>query len=320
MSTVLISGGTGLTGRALTKELSAKGYDIIILTRRKPANENSMSPNIWYANWDLVNGFIDHKAIAEADIIIHLAGAGVAEKRWTKKRKKEILESRTKSADLLVKSLKEIPNKVRLVIAASAIGYYKASLPAEGNYMRIESEPPDPGFLGRTCRKWEQHLQPFLDLGIRMVILRTGIVLSTEGGALPAFMNPIRFGIAAVLGSGNQVISWIHIEDLCRIYLAAILEENMDGTYNAVAPNPVTNIIFTKELAHRIRGEYFLTIHVPAFVLKLVLGEMSVEVLKSARVSAEKIRQTGFQFVFPSIQSAFENLFRNRTSNSGNTV
>ena len=315
MSTVLITGGTGLIGRALTKELSAKGYDIIILTRKLPATENSFPPKIRYATWNLDADAIDHRAIADADIIIHLAGAGVAEKRWTKKRKKEIAESRTKSADLLVKSLKEIPNKVRLVIAASAIGYYKPSLPAEGNYMRLETEPPDPGFLGRTCRQWEQHLLPFSTLGIRLVILRTGIVLSSEGGALPSFMHPIRFGIAAILGSGNQVISWLHIEDLCRIYLASIQEQNMEGVYNAVAPNPVNNKTFTKELARQLKGKNFLTLHVPAFVLRLLLGEMSIEVLKSIRVNAEKLRQTGFQFVFPSIQSAFENLIRNRSTN-----
>ena len=315
MSTVLITGGTGLIGRALTKELSAKGYDIIILTRKQAASENSLLPKIRYATWNIDADTIDHLAIADADIIIHLAGAGVAEKRWTKKRKKEIAASRTNSADLLVKSLKEIPNKVRLVIAASAIGYYKPSLPGEGSYMRVETEPPDPGFLGRTCRQWEHHLLPFSKLGIRLVVLRTGIVFSLKGGALPSFMTPIRFGIAAILGSGNQVISWIHIEDLCRIYLAAIQKQNMEGVYNAVAPNPVNNKTFTKELARQLKGKYFLSLHVPAFVLKLLLGEMSIEVLKSTRVSAEKLRQTGFQFVFPSIQSALENLIRNRATN-----
>jgi uncharacterized protein (TIGR01777 family) len=172
----------------------------------------------------------------------------------------------------------------------------------------VETEQPDPGFLGRTCRLWEQHVQQAEKTGVRVVILRSGIVLSRDGGALPSFRRPIRAGIAAVLGSGKQVLSWIHIEDLCRIYLAAIEDENFKGVYNAVAPIPVSNKEFTRSIGRIMKGNFFLTIHIPAFLLKLTLGEMSIEVLKSVRVSIEKLKKTGFQFIFPGINSALEDL------------
>ena len=308
MPTILITGGTGLIGKALSLLLSAKGYDIIILSRNNPVKHNLNTPKIRYASWDIKKQTLDPWAIAEADAIVHLAGANIGDRRWTKKRKKEILESRTQSADLLVSSLQTIPNKVKLLVGASAIGWYKPILPAEGNSMRVESDQPDPGFLGRTCRQWEQHVQQAERTGIRVVILRAGIVLSGEGGALPSFRRPIRAGIAAVLGSGKQVISWIHIEDLCRIYLAVIQDEALRGIYNAVAPIPVTNKEFTRTLARIMKGNFFLTIHVPVFLLKLLLGEMSVEVLKSASVSVDKLKKTGFQFIFPGVNSALEDL------------
>ena len=308
MPTILITGGTGMIGKALSDLLLSKGYELIILSRNNPVKHNLNTPNIRYASWDIKKQKIDAWAIAEADGIIHLSGANIAEKRWTSRRKKEILESRTNSADLLVNALQTIPNKVKILISASAIGWYKPLLPAEGNSVRVETDPPDPGFLGRTCRQWEQHVQQAEKTGIRIVILRTGIVLNREGGAFPSFRRPIRAGIAAVLGSGKQVISWIHIEDLCRIYLSAIQDESFNGVYNAVAPMPVTNKEFTRALAKAIKGQFYLTVHVPSFILKLLLGEMSIEVLKSARVSSEKLKKTGFQFMFPGINSAVEDL------------
>lgn len=308
MPTILIAGGTGLIGKALSALLAEKGYDLIILSRNNPVKHNLNTPKIRYASWDIKKQTLDDWALAEADAIIHLAGANVGARRWSAKRKKEILESRTLSADLLVNALDNFPNKVKLLISASATGWYKPMLPAEGNIARVESDQPDPGFLGRTCRQWEQQVQQAEKSGIRVVILRTGIVLSRDGGAFPSFRRPTRAGIAAIMGSGRQIMPWIHIDDLCRIYLAAIQDESFKGVYNAVAPMPASNKEFTRALAKAMKGPFYLTIHVPAFLLKLLLGEMSIEVLKSVRVSAEKLKKTGFQFIFPGINSAVEDL------------
>ncbi len=320
MSTVLISGGTGLVGKVLGQALLAKGYEVIILTR--DAGKKSSTPGLSYATWNVEDQAIDKTAISRADHIIHLAGAGVADKRWSKKRKQEILDSRVMSSRLITKSLEEIPNKVRSVIGASAIGWYGADLtPAsakatvgkpnpsplggEGNSLRkfIESDLPANDFLGQTCRQWEDSIELVTALHKRLVKLRIGIVLSREGGALKEFMMPLRFGIATILGSGRQIISWIHIDDLVSIFIAAIENETMNGVYNAVAPKPVSNRELVLALACS-RKRFFIPFRVPSFVLKFLLGEMSIELLKSATVSADKILLTGFQFRFPDITSA----------------
>jgi uncharacterized protein (TIGR01777 family) len=260
------------------------------------------------ARWDPYKGDIDPEAIKAADFIVHLAGAGVAGKRWTARRKKEIVESRTRSSQLLVKALKEIPNKVQAVISASGIGWYgpDPSIPNPRPFM--ETDPVDKDFLGETCRMWEASITPVTTVGKRLVIFRTGAVLSNTGGALAAFRRPVKLGVAPVLGSGRQVMSWIHVEDLCRLFLHAMEEGAMSGVYNAVAPQPADNRTIMLELAKRIKGKYFVQVYVPSFILKIMVGELSVEVLKSATVSAIKVRQTGFQFLYPSIQSALDNL------------
>jgi uncharacterized protein len=309
MSTVLITGGTGLIGSALSELLLQKGYEIIILTRgaseKKPAAVNK---NISYAPWDVLKQKIDVDAIKKADYIIHLAGAGVADKRWTDTRKKEILNSRTQSSALIVKALKENTNKVKAVISASAIGWYGADRVVPNNKPFTETDPPDTSFLGETCRQWEESIEPVTQLDKRLVILRTGIVLSNKDGALTEFKKPLQFGLATILGSGKQVISWLHIDDLCRMYLLAIENESMQGVYNAVAPKPVTNKELTLQLAKAERGKLYTTVHVPAFVLKLIIGEMSIEVLKSATVSGDKIRLAGFTFLYPTIEAALNQL------------
>jgi uncharacterized protein (TIGR01777 family) len=304
MATILISGGTGLVGTALTSLLTQKGYDVIILSR---SARKSSVPNVTYATWDIDKPVIDKTAISKADYIVHLAGAGVADKRWSDKRKQEIVDSRTKSSALLANALRETPNNVKAVVSSSAIGFYGAD---KKNKTRsfTEDMPADTSFLGDTCKQWEQSIQAVKEHGKRLVILRTGIVLSNEGGALPEFEKPLRFGIAALLGGGKQMISWIHIDDLCRLYLYAIENAQMEGVFNAVAPNPVTNKELTLELAQRIRGRFYVPVHVPAFALKIALGEMSTEVLKSATVSAHKISGKGFQFLYPSINAALDSL------------
>ena len=303
MATICITGGTGMIGTALSAYLSAKGHAIIILSR---SNQTSANQMITFAKWDVTAGTIDKEAIAACDYIIHLAGAGVADKRWTKKRKKEIVSSRVNGGKLIVKALQEIPNKVKAVISSSAIGWYG---PDTGKPF-VETDPSYHDFLAQTCQQWEASMDPITALNIRLVKLRTGIVLSNEAGALKEFKNPLRFGLAAILGTGKQMISWIHIDDLCRMYEYAIEHEELTGIYNAVAPNPVNNKELTLALAKKIRGNAFITAHVPSFVLKIVVGELSIEVLKSATASSVKIHKAGFQFIYPTIDAAFTQLIR----------
>ena len=305
MATILITGGTGLVGRALCKALQERGYDIIILTRKiRPIIHNQQpADRIRYAEWNVDAQIIDKDAIAKADYILHLAGAGVAEKRWTKKRKKEIIDSRVKSGQLIVESLRNIPNKVKAIIAASAIGWYGADpvVPNPNNF--TEDAPADKEFLGDTCHQWEQSIEPVAQLNKRLVKLRIGIVLSKEGGALKEFIKPLKFGVAAILGNGKQMISWIHIDDLVSMFITSIEHENISGVYNAVAPAPVSNKELTLQLA-KSRMKFYFPIYVPSFILKLMLGEMSIEILKSATISCSKILREGFRFKYPVIAGA----------------
>ncbi|HVG13813.1 MAG TPA: TIGR01777 family oxidoreductase [Chitinophagaceae bacterium] len=304
MPTILITGGTGLIGTELTKELVNQGYNVIVLSR-KPGSNHSNS-RVTYAQWNVNARTIDTTAIAEADYIIHLAGANVADGRWTDKRKKEILTSRTESGALLIKALSENSNKVKAVISSSAIGWYGADPQIPNFHPFTESAPADHSFLGTTCKAWEDSIAGVSTLGKRLVILRTGIVLSKKGGAYKEFKKPSRFGTVPILGDGRQAISWIHINDIVRLYIFAIENDQLEGIYNAVAPSPVSN----KDLMHCIakKERWALPIHVPAFMLKLVLGEMSIEVLKSATVGSDKIEKAGFAFQFPAIEAAVDDL------------
>ncbi len=304
MRTILITGGTGLVGRALVKQLVEKGYKVIILTRKIP--EINGSENISYASWDIQKGTIDVNAVTNADAIIHLAGAGVMDKKWNDSYKKEIEESRTKSSALLVNTLKNNEHKLRMIASASAIGWYgEDKIP---NHYFTENEKADDGFLGAVCLKWEQSIEAAALQGIRVCKLRTGIVLSKEGGAYAEFKNPLKFGIAAILGTGKQMVSWIHIDDLCRQFIYALENEEMNGSYNAVAPSPVSNKALTLAIAKSVRGKNFIPIHVPTFILKIMLGNRSIEILKSATVSCKKIKDAGFTFLHPSVESAVNDI------------
>lgn len=309
MATVLITGGTGLIGQTLTKELIGKGYEVIILTRKtnKANNEQQSTNKLSYAEWNIDKGTIEEKAIQQSDYIIHLAGANVGQGRWTKKRKKEIIESRTKTAALIIKALKEIPNKVKAVIASSAIGWYGPDPVIPNPKPFIETNPPDNSFLGQTCQVWENSIEPVTELGKRLVRFRTGIVLSKDGGAYVEFKKPLKFGIVPVLGSGKQILSWVHINDIVGLYLYAIENEKISGIYNAVALHPVSNKKLMQTMA-QVKGGISITAPVPAFILKILFGEMSIEVLKSATVSSKKIEEGGYLFQFPGIEAAVKNL------------
>ena len=301
MAIICITGGTGLIGKALTQYFIAKGHAIIVLSRAQKSSTNKL---ISYRQWDPEKGMIDETAIAAADYIIHLAGAGVADKRWSKKRKEEIKQSRVQSSALLVDALTRIPNKVQAVVSASGIGWYG---PDNGKIF-TETDPHYNDFLGTTCLDWENSIEPVTQLGIRLVKLRTGIVLSNDGGAFAEFKKPVRFGLATILGSGKQMVSWIHILDIIRMYEYAIENQQLSGVFNAAAPNPVNNKALTIAIAKKMKGNAFITIPVPSFALQLILGEMSIEILKSTTVSADKIRNSGFHFLYPTIDAAVNEL------------
>ena len=308
MPVVLICGGSGLIGKRLTQLLTEKNYTVIILTRQPILNDKRDNINASYATWNPEAGTIDTQALAQADYIINLAGAGIADKRWSAARKQIITQSRVKSGQTIVAALNNNLNKVKCVVSASAIGWYGDDDLLKDEKGFTEDAPAAPGFLGDTCKAWEQSIDGAAKAGTRIVKYRIGIVLSKEGGALKEFAKPVRFGIAAILGNGKQIQSWIHIDDVCRMFIYALENEAVQGVYNAVAPRPVDNRTLIIDLAKKTKGSFYISAYVPSFIIKMLLGEFSTEVLKSTTVSSEKIRRTGFQFIYPSIEAALNTL------------
>lgn len=297
MQNILITGGSGLIGQRITDLLEKKGYQVAWLSRALQPGRKSFL-------WNIEKLEIDPKAIEWADAIIHLAGAGVAEKRWTPERKKLILESRTHSTRLLISALEKAEKRPNTFISASAVGYYGFDT---GTSLVDETSPAGPDFLAEVVKAWENEVKKIESLDIRTVMLRTGIVLDARGGALSEMLKP---PVAAPLGSGDQWMSWIHIEDLARMFLFALEKTTLQGVYNAVAPNPATNQQLTQEAAYA-KGKTYLGIGVPGFVLKLVLGEMAAMVLGGNRVSCQKIQKAGFQFEFFELSAALKEIFHN---------
>ena len=295
MVTVLITGGTGLVGQLIRKKLTLKGYQVRILTR------NPIESNEYV--WNIANKTIDEKVFENLDYIIHLAGAGIADKKWTKKRKQEIIDSRTKSTQLLLTKIQELKINLKGFIAASAIGYYGA-ITSEKIFTEVDNPAND--FLGDVCYQWEQNSLNFQQENIPTTILRIGIVLSNNGGALAKMNTPV---LITPIGNGKQYLPWIHIEDLSSLFIKAIEDSNFTGIYNAVAPDTQTSKSFSKALASKTK-KLFIPIGVPKFVLQLLFGEMAIILTTGSRISSKKIEKTGFQFSFKNLNKALDDVLK----------
>ncbi len=303
---VLITGGSGLVGTRLTEILIERGFSVSHLTR-KVEDKIIGGKSVKTYLWDIKNGIIDKNALLEADYLVHLAGAGIADENWSDERKKEIIESRTKSIDLIVNKLKTLPHRLISFVSASGIGYYGANT---GNEQIIEQHPAGRDFVADCCIQWEAAADEIQALCIRTVKLRTGIVLSEKGGALPRLTQPVRWGVGAALGTGKQWQSWIHLDDLCEMYIKSLVDKQMTGAYNAVAPNPVTNHDLTEISAQVLKRPFWMP-NVPAFALKLVFGEMANVVLGGNYVLNQRITQeTDFDYKFVDIREALADLLK----------
>ena len=299
---VLITGGTGLIGTRLAEMLIDGGYEVALLSR-----EPAKSSHYRGFRWDPQAGQLDEAAVPYADYIVSLAGASVSDGKWTDERKRDIMTSRLGGLALLSRELAKPGHHVRAFISASAVGIYGDA----GDRVVDEETPPalpTHDFLADVSHQWELAAAPIAALSIRTIIPRIGVVLSTAGGALPQIARPMKLGAGAALGSGKQYMSWIHLDDTCRLFIAMLEDETWRGTYNAVAPHPVTNQQFTETLAQVLHRRLVLP-KVPAFGLKLALGEMSDIVLASQRVSAQKVLAQGFQFEYPELRGALEALY-----------
>jgi uncharacterized protein (TIGR01777 family) len=296
MSVILITGGSGLIGRRLTGLLLKEGHTVRWLTRKKSGVEG-----VEEFLWDPAAQTMDDDALEGADAIISLAGTPIAAKRWSEDFKKDIIQSRLDSSHTLLKSVTRHPGSVKTLVSASATGFYGDS----DDRLLDEDHPAGKGFLAETTAQWES---AYKNSNIRTVLLRIGIVLSDKGGALKELAAPLKTGICPVIGNGQQYMSWIHIDDLCRLFLHAIRQESLSGIYNAVAPEPVTHRQFMLTL-RRVLRPLSLVVSVPAFFIRIILGEKSAIVLDSARVSASKTISSNFRFLFPSLEPALKDLY-----------
>jgi len=305
METVLITGGSGLIGTRLSKKLLEKGYKVLILSRTKKPKAN---PPRYY--WDWTKKEIEEGAIEKADYIIHLAGENILDRIWTKKYKRLIVDSRVKSGQFIFEKVKELRKDLKAFISASAIGYYGAFV---SDKIFKETDPPANDFLANTCRQWENMADQFSTLGIRTVKIRTSPVLAAHGGALSKILQPLKMGIAPVPGTGKQYFSWIHIDDLCAIYLKAIEDANMKGVYNAAAPDQITNKEFVGQVAKILHKRVWVN-KIPAWLIKLIFGKKSIALLSGFKVSSDKIQSAGYRFLFPDLTSALANLFKSSSA------
>jgi uncharacterized protein len=296
---ILITGASGLIGTRLIKNLLEKGHDVSVLSR-----QSSGFKGVKVYNWDVDRQLIDLNAFEGIDTIIHLAGAGIADQRWTKQRKLEIINSRVKSTQLLYNTIEAINAPIKTLISASAVGFYGN----RNDEILYESSEGGTGFLADCCRKWEAAVDEGKKLGIRVIKLRIGIVLSKEGGALSELARPVSFFVGAPLGSGKQWMPWIHLTDLVSIMEKAIDNPEYSGTFNASTPFPVTNYEFTKILAKKLFRPVW-PVNVPEFMLKTMLGEMSSVILNSNRTSSQKLLDMGFHFRYQGLDAALSEIY-----------
>ncbi|MDH3710355.1 MAG: TIGR01777 family oxidoreductase [Cyclobacteriaceae bacterium] len=296
---VLITGASGLVGSRLTSILQERGYQVSSLSRSKKSKNAVKS-----YTWDISQRFIEEGALENTNIVVHLAGAGVADKRWSKSRKREILTSRKESTALLYQELKSKGQHCHTFVSASAIGYY--GWDTKDQWVD-EQSAMGAGFLAEVTGEWEEKISKLAELNLRVVTLRIGVVLSVLGGALPKIAQSVKLNAGAPLGNGRQYMSWIHMDDLCEMFVKAIEDPRMTGVYNAVAPHPVTNREFTVALARTLKKPLFLP-PVPAWTLRLMLGEMAQLVLGGNRVSSEKIVSHGYNFKFAEVEPALRSL------------
>lgn len=300
MKKVLITGGSGFIGTRLTALLKKHRYEVVHLTRER----NSRSGVRTYL-WDFKNNYLEAGALENVDFIVHLAGEGITDKRWTEERKKSIVNSRTKTIEFLYRKLDEKNIVPQAVISASGISIYGT---ATTDNIYMETDAPGEDFVADCTVQWEKSVNLFSEK-TRVAMLRTGFVLDKNEGGLPKMALPIRFGFGAALGSGKQWLPWIHIDDICRMYLHAIQNENVKGPYNAIAPQHINNKEMTKAIAKAVRMPLILP-NIPSWLLKLFLGEMAVLVLEGSRASADKIIQSGFEFEYPEIHKALIQIYK----------
>ena len=291
MASILLAGGSGFIGRRLGAKLQERNHSVSILSRKKGEKGS------FY--WDPAKGILDPAIFAQFDAVVNLAGASLAKGRWTENYKKRIVASRVEGGHLLYQTLLLNPGRVKTYVSASAIGIYGDT----GDAWVNETSPASTDFLGTTCRLWEAEAMRVQDLGIRTVCIRTGLVLDGKKGILPIISRPVRWGLAAPLGTGRQFMSWIHVDDICGIYLLALENSSLQGPYNAVAPAPVRQKEFMQSLAKSLHRPLILP-PVPGWMLKLALGEKGGLVLQGQRVSAEKISSAGYSFKYPLLMDA----------------
>lgn len=305
IKTILITGGTGFVGKELVKLLLKKGYYINLLVRGEVNNIDN--PNLRTFKWDVCKGEIDKDCIKNADAIIHLAGEGIGAKRWTDERKRQIIESRTKSIRLIYDLLRRNKNQVKHIISASAVGYYGN----RGNELLAEDSLPSKDFLAETCIEWEEAVDEGRKFGLRIVRLRSGIILGEHGGVLSQMNKSLKYGLGVIPGSGNQWVSWIHLQDAINIYTYFLESESREGVYNMVAPETVTLDELTRSIA-KSKNQSPLFLHVPEFALKIAIGEMSLMVLESTKASSEKLRTTGYKFSYPTLKGALDDIYERK--------
>ncbi len=302
MEKILITGASGLVGTRLTEMLVNKGYTVHTLGRKTEKRKKQKNVNSF--TWNIEKGEIEPEALEGVSSIVHLAGAGIAEKRWTDERKKEIIDSRVKSAELIFKFLKKDKKQVKTFICANAVGYYGDC----GDELVTEQHKPGKGFLAEVCKKWEATATKFNGLGIREVHARFGIILAAVGGALPQLIQTLPVGIATYFAKDNLYYPWIHLDDVCGILIHALENEEVSGACNTTAPQPLLMKDLMKEIVEAKKSKALL-VPAPPFAIKLAMGEMSEMLLYSQRCSAEKIIASGYKFKFGQIGKALQNIF-----------